>query len=283
MITAQKEKITEVALKASELPVLPITTQKVLSIMADPDVSIEKIKRLIGADPGLTTKILMVANSAFYGSYRNIQNLTQAILRLGLNAVRSIVVATSMKNVYKRFGLTEKLLWEQIIGSALTANIIARQTRLSDPEDAFIGGLLHDIGKVVLNNEFPEDFARVMERVYNDSVPFSVAEAEVFDFPQRKLGAEVVKKWGFPETLEKLLLNFDDQEEIKKEKYLYNLVTIITLADRMCQKFGMGWRKPGGDEVDFGNLPECLGLDQEEMKDLTEKIQVTLSQGIELY
>ena len=135
----------------------------------------------------------------------------------------------------------------------------------------------------MLNTQFPEDFARVMERVYNESVPFTIAEAEVFDFSQRKLGAAVVKKWGFPETLEKLLLNFDDQEEIKKEKYLYNLVTIITLADRMCQKFGMGWRKPGGDEVDFGNLPECLGLDQEEMKDLTEKIQVTLSQGIELY
>lgn len=283
MITAQKEKITEVALKASELPVLPVTAQKVLSLMADPDVSIEKIKRLIGGDPGLTTKMLKVANSAFYGSYRNIQNLTQAILRLGLNAVRSIVVATSMKNVYKRFGLTEKLLWEQIIGSALAANLIARQTRLSDPEDAFIGGLLHDIGKVVLNNEFPEEFARVMERVYNDSVPFHVAEADVFEFSQRKLGAEVVKRWGFPETLEKLLLNFDDQEEINKEKYLYNLVTIITLADRMCQKFGMGWRKPGGDDVDFGNLPEALGLDQDEMKDLTEKIQVIFSQGIELY
>ncbi len=283
MNTAQKEKITEVALKASELPVLPVTTQKVLSLMADPDVSIEKIKRLIGSDPGLATKMLKVANSAFYGSYRNIQNLTQAILRLGLNAVRSIVVATSMKNVYKRFGLTEKLLWEQIIGSALAANLIARQTRLSDPEDAFIGGLLHDIGKVVLNNEFPEEFARVMERVYNDSVPFQVAEAEVFAFSQRKLGAEVVKRWGFPETLEKLLLNFDDQEEINKEKYLYNLVTIITLADRMCQKFGIGWRKPGGDDVDFGNLPEALGLDQDEMKDLTEKIQVIFSQGIELY
>lgn len=283
IVAKEKAKVSEVALKAADLPVLPVTTQKVLALMADPDVSIEKIKRLISTDPGLTAKILKVANSAFYGSYRNIQNLTQGILRLGLNAVRSIVVATSMKNVYKRFGLTEKLLWEQNIGSALAANIIARQTRLSDPEDAFIGGLLHDIGKIVLNNEYPDEFARVVERVYNDSVPFHVAEAEVFEFSQRRLGAEVVKKWGFPESLEKLLLYFDDQEEIKKEKYLYNLVTIITLADKMCQKFGMGWRKPGGDDVDFCNLPEALGLDQDEMKDLSEKIQVTFSQGIELY
>ncbi len=275
-------RFNDVVLNVNELPVLPVTTQKVLSLMSDQDVSIEKIKRLISGDPGLATKILKVANSAFYGSYRNIQNLTQAILRLGLNAVRSIVVATSMKNVYKRFGLTEKLLWEQMIGSALAANIIAKHTRLSDPEDAFLGGLLHDVGKVVLNNEFPDKFAEVMERVYNDGVPFSAAEAEVFEFSQRRLGAAVVKKWGFPENLEKLLLHFEDLDAIKKERYFFNLVNIITLSDRMCQKFGMGWRKTS-TEVDFGNLPESLGMNEESFKEVSEKVQLTFSQGIELF
>lgn len=282
-LTNNRARIDEVILKSMELPVLPATAQRVLSLMADPDVSIEKIKRLISSDPGLATKILMVANSAFYGSNRNIQNLSQAILRMGLNSVRNIVVATSMKNVYKRFGLAEKLLWEQLIGSALASNIIAKHTRLSDPEDAFIGGLLHDIGKVVLNNEFPDVFAKVMEKVYNDNVPFSVAEMEVFEFSQRKVGALVVKKWGFPENLELLLRYFDDQEVISKERYLNNLVTIITLSDRICQKFGMGWRKPGGDEVQFGNLPEALGLKEEDMKAVLEKVQVIFSQGIDLY
>lgn len=284
MATAMlKPRLDDMAAKALELPVLPATTQKVLSIMADPDVSIEKIKRLIGSDPGLATKILTVANSAFYGSYRNIQNLSQAILRLGLNSVRNIVVATSMKNVYKRFGLTEKLLWEQLIGSALAANIIAKHTRISDPEDAFIGGLLHDVGKIVLNNECPEGFAKIMERVYNDQVPFETAEAEVFEFTHREVGALVVKKWGFPENLELLLKHFDNNEVISKERYLYNLVTIITLADKICQKFGMGWRTPGGDAVDFGNLPEALRLSDDGLKEICEKVQVTFSQGIDLY
>jgi HD-like signal output (HDOD) protein len=109
-------------------------------------------------------------------------------MMLGLNAVRNLVVATSMKNVYKRFGLAEKLLWEQLLGSALASNLIAKHTRVSDPEDAFIGGLLHDIGKVVLNNEFPDAFAKVMEKVYNDSVPFSVAESEVSRCPRGRSG-----------------------------------------------------------------------------------------------
>src|SRR3989337_3667065 len=175
------KSLEEIISKSLELPVLPATTQKVLAMMSDPDVSIEKIKRLISADPGLTTKILKIANSAFYGSYRSIENLTQAILRLGLNAVRNIVVATSMKNVYKRFGLTEKLIWQQMIGSALAASVIARHTRTVDPEDAFIGGLLHDIGKVVVNNEYPEKFAKVIERVYNEQVSFETAEKDVFE------------------------------------------------------------------------------------------------------
>lgn len=283
MNTAEKAKLEDVILKAMELPVLPVTTQKVLSIMGDPDVSIEKIKRLISADPGLATKILKVANSAFYGSYRNIQNLSQAILRLGLNAVRNIVVATSMKNVYKRFGLAEKLLWEQLIGSALAANLIARQTRLVDAEDAFIGGLLHDIGKVVLNNEFPDLFAKVMERIYNDGVPFSTAEKEVFEFSHREVGALVVRKWGFPENLELLIHYFEDAETLSKDRNLYNLVNLITLSDRMCQKFGMGWRNNVSNTVDFGNLPEALGLDEAALKDISDKIQLTFTQGIDIF
>lgn len=280
---AEKVRLDEQTLKSMELPVLPATAQKVLSLMADPDVSIEKIKRLIATDQVLTTKILKVANSAFYGSQKNTQNLTQAIMMLGLNAVRNLVVATSMKNVYKRFGLAEKLMWEQLLGSALASDIISRHTRVSDPEDAFIGGLLHDIGKVVLNNEYPDAFAKVMEMVYNDGVPFSKAESEVFEMPQRRVGAIVVKKWGFPENLEILLRYFDDPEVIAKERYIYNLVTVIKLADAMCQKFGIGWRNPGGEAVDFSNLPEALGLDEAGLKELYAKVEAVFSQGLDIF
>lgn len=279
----QKTQLDEFIARTLELPVLPATTQKVLGLMSDPDVSIEKIKRLVSTDPGLTAKILKVANSAFYGSYRNIQNLSQAILRLGLNAVRNIVVATSMKNVYKKFGLTEKLIWEQMIGSALAASVIARQTRLVDPEDAFIGGLLHDIGKVVLNNEYPDKFAKIMERVYNDQVSFETAEKEVFEFSQREVGAIVVKKWGFPENLEFLIKFLDDQEALSRDRQLMQLASIITLSDRMCQKFGMGWRKAGTSEVSFGNLPEVLGLSEEVMPELVENVKLAFTQGAEIY
>jgi HD-like signal output (HDOD) protein len=263
--------------------VLPATAQKVLGQMNDPDVSIEKIKKIISADPGLATKILRVANSAFYGGYRNIQNLTQAILRLGLNAVRNIVVATSMKNVYKRFGLAEKLLWEQRIGAALASSLIAKSTRAADAEDAFIGGLLHDVGKVVLNNEFQEDFAKVMERVYNEGVEYAEAEKEYFDFTQRQVGASLVKKWGFPESIEAMLNNFDNKEELAKDRGLSNLVAIVKLSDKLCQKYGVGWRKAYEDEIDLGNLPELIGIDEDDLEDILERVQELFKEEIDLY
>ncbi len=283
MEPGEGHKLSEVIEKTIDLPVLPATAQKVLGQMNDPDVSIEKIKKIISTDPGLATKILKVANSAFYGGYSNIQNLTQAILRLGLNAVRNIVVATSMKNVYKRFGLAEKLLWEQMIGSALASCLIAKSTRAADPEDAFIGGLLHDVGKVVLNNEFQEDFAKVMERVYNEGTPYAEAEKEHFDFTQRQVGASLVKKWGFPESIEQMLNTFDNQEDLSKDRGLTNLVAIVKLSDKLCQKYGVGWRKAYEDEVDFGNLPETIGIDEDDMEDILEKVQELFKEEIDLY
>lgn len=269
--------------RSLDLPVLPATAQKVLGLMSDPDISIEKIKRLITTDPALATQLLKVANSAFYGGHRNIQNLTQAILRLGLNAVRNIVVATSLKNVYKRFGLTEKLIWEQMLGSALAASHIARHTRLVDAEDAFIGGLLHDVGKIVLNNEYPDKFALVMQRVYNESITFEEAVSDVFDFTHREIGVYLVRKWGFPESLEMLIRSYDCQETLASEKYLANLVTMITLADRMCQKFGMGWRKAIGDDINYGNLPESLELSPEQLAEIEAIAKDSFKQGAEFY
>jgi len=188
-----------------------------------------------------------------------------------------------LKNTYKKFGLTEKLLWEQLIGSAMASSTIARHTRAADADDAFIGGLLHDIGKVVLNNEYPDVFAQIMERVYNDCITFDEVESEVIGFSQRGIGATVVKKWGFPESLETLLLNYDNEEVLGADQALDSLVSVIKLGDKMCQKIGMGWRKPAGDAVTFDDLPEKLGMDDESLKTLFENVKIVLEDGANLY
>lgn len=278
-----QSKLEEVILSACDLPVLPITAQRVLGIMSDPDVSVDNIKQVISSDPGLATKLLKIANSAFYGGHRDIQNLQQAILRLGLNSVRNIIIATSLKNVYKRFGLTEKLLWEQSIGSAQASNLIAKSVAGIDVEDAFIGGLLHNVGMVILNNEFPDDFALVMEKVYNDGVTFTDAEKEIFDFTHRDVGALVIRKWGFPDSLESLVRDYDDEKVLSEDPSLLKLVSIISLSDLICQKLGVGWREPFEGDMDFGTLPNNLKVELEVLDDIIEKFQELMEEDGEVF
>jgi len=135
------------------------------------------------------------------------------------------------------------------------------------------------VGKVVLNNEFPEKFALVMQRVYNDSVPFEEAEKECFEFSQREVGAFIVKKWGFPEKLETIIRSFDDHEALAVEKQIANLAYTISLADKICQKIGMGWRKPGGDDVKYGKLPELLGIPEGQIGQLEEAVKLSFAQS----
>ncbi len=271
--TPSNENLEDIILKTCDLPVLPATAQKLMSLMADPNANVDKLRKIVMTDPGMTAKILKIANSAFYGGYRTIQNLSQAIMRLGFRAVENIVMAGSMKGVYKRFGLTEKLLWEQSIGAAVIAHMIARRNSPSEAEDAFVAGLLHDVGNVILNNEHPDKFSEVMEKVYNDGVSYSEAEMEVFGFSHREVGALVVRKWSFPETMEMMLRHFDDVEKLSYNQSLYDVAKIVNVADRICMKFGIGWRSPQADAISDEEFSEVLDITQEELLELIENVK----------
>ncbi|MBI5969909.1 MAG: HDOD domain-containing protein [Deltaproteobacteria bacterium] len=273
------------------LPSLPEKAQRVLSLLSDTDVSVEKLRRLIAADAALASKILNIANFDFYGGGKTMPDLTHAIMRLGFNAVRNIVVATSLRAVFKRFGRDEELLWTAMMGCAIASSIIARHTKLVDPEDAFIGGLLHDVGMVYLINEAPALYGRLQR----GDTPIQIAEARnnpiaddggIPPFNQRNAGAGIVKKWGFPETLAALLKKFDNPDEFINERYMYNLVTVITFADMICLTLGIGGRgipSSGVMPPTMKNLSDSLGIAEKGFKKLVENVHEAFSQGIKLY
>ncbi len=295
------------------IPPLPEKAQKVLALLSDTDVSVEKLRRLIAADAALSSKILNIANFDFYGAVKTMPNLNHAIMRLGFNAVRNIVVATSIKDVFKRFGRDEELLWTAMMGSAIASSIIARHTKLVDPEDAFIGGLLHDVGKVYLLNEAPALYMRAIKTAETRHIPFDAAVnletgkggittgGGMTPFNHRQTGAMIVKKWGFPETLASMLKKFDNTDELAGERYIYNLVTVITFADLICLALGIGSSgegviPPSGGALprrsvegvisalpEMRNLSDSLGVDEKGFKKLAENIHAAFSQGIKLY
>lgn len=271
------------ALKELELPLLPENAQKVLSLLADPNVSVEKVRRLIAYDGPLAAKILNIANFDFFGGSRVPPTLSDSIMRLGLNAVRNIVVASSVKGLFKRLGKDEQGIWRMMMGSAIASSIIARNTKLSDTEDAFIGGLLHDVGLVAVINNFPESYQNIAVRVADEGRSIAEACADELGFTHREAGAMMVKRWGFPDIFESLISCFEDTEIMLKERYIHNLVSIITLADRMCIKAGIVASEHAESRAGFGTLGEILGMDESDMNKILENVKVAFSRGLPLY
>lgn len=265
------EDIEQIILKTCDLPTMPVVADKVMRLVADPNTTTEQLQKVISADQALAARILKIANSVFYSSVRKINTISEAIVMIGFNTLRSLVLTASSRDIYKRFGLTEKMLWEHSMGAAISAGIIAKEIRIVNQEEAYLGGLLHDVGKVVLNNSDPQKFAKVMETVYNDHISFRSAEWDVYGFSHADVGAMVIRKWKLSESLEMAVRNQYNPKWLSTDPNLMKLTAVVGLANQFCLKLGIGHRQPVSD----------LPLEKEETFDILQMNAAVLPELLE--
>ena len=239
------KELEQLILTATDLPTIPVVAMKVLSLIESEESTAEELARVVSSDPAVAARVLKISNSSFYGCQRKVQTLPHAIMMLGYNTLRSLVVTASVKQVYNPYGLTEKMLWEHSVGAGLAARIIANTTGLVNEEEAFLGGLFHDIGKLILNTMDCQQFQMVMEKSYNEEISFMEAERQTYSYTHADVGGLVIKKWNFPEMLMKAVqehhsLNFVEGED----PYQITLTAIVGLANFFCHKNGIGIREP---------------------------------------
>ncbi|RNC69232.1 MAG: HDOD domain-containing protein [Desulfuromonadales bacterium] len=242
-------------MSAVDLPPIPMVATKVIEMIEEEDVTVEKLAQAVSSDPAVAARILKLSNSAYYGCQRQINTLSAAIMLLGFNTLKSLVVATSLKQINKRFGLTEKMLWEHSVGAALAAREIATTVRIVNPEAAFLAGLFHDIGKTIMNDKDPKAFQGVMMRCYNEGLPFEEVEGSVYSFSHADVGALVIRKWNFPEALYTAVLNHHRVGAVDlPDQYELFLTAITSMANGFCRKLGIGERDPN-DGLDLAATP----------------------------
>lgn len=188
-----------------DLPPLPQVAAQVLRLASDPDSTTDELQRVVATDSALAAQTLKIANSPMFGMVREVKTLTQAIMTLGFSTIRSVVIASSARNLYKRggTGLQEKLLWEHALTTALAARAYARLFRSPRAEEAFLGGLLHDVGKSVMALKFPERYGMLVRSVYNQAAVDEVeAELELFGFDHAMVGEALLGSWNLAKSLE---------------------------------------------------------------------------------
>ena len=168
----------------------------------------------------MTARILKIANSAMYSCSRKVKTLTEAIVMLGFNSIRSLVVTSAARNLYNtkssQTGLKERLLWEHSIGAAFACRLLVEPRLPGLTEEAFLAGLMHDIGKLVLNLRVPAEFDEIVQVVYNENREFSPTERELLGFDHAHVGAMLVNKWKFSPTLEDVILNHHNAEALTR-------------------------------------------------------------------
>ncbi len=267
--------LEQIIMTAGDLPTIPVVATKVMQLMEDENSTAEDLAKVVASDPAVAARVLKISNSSFYGCQRQIQTLPHAIMMLGFVTLKSVVIAASVKQVYHPFGLTEKLLWEHSFGAGLAARLIAADTRQVNPDEAFLGGLFHDIGKIIMNFMDKSKFQEVMQHCYNEGVRFQDAENQVFGYTHEEVGALVIKKWNFPDHLMQAVLSHHTLEMPEDDDpYMSHLTYVVSLSNIFCHKFGIGTVN-GEEEIDVAASEPAvrIGLNEDRTAALLEKFK----------
>jgi putative nucleotidyltransferase with HDIG domain len=197
--------ILEKLSKITDLPTIPTSLVRILQIVRNPNAEFMDLVNAMETDQALVAKVLQVANSPLYGYRREVKDLDRAIALIGFNEVRNLAMGlTAFQTLHRRGGsvrFDRQLFWTHCYTTAFVARFIAKPLGFQGQDFAFVGGLLHDIGKVVLDSYFPNEFVEVIEALEQPPHTFYASEHRTLGNTHDEIGAYLLTQWDFPEDL----------------------------------------------------------------------------------
>ena len=248
-----KEKIVNIV---KTIPQMPAAAVKVGRLIEDPDVSFKELASTIEYDPGLTSSVLRMANSVYFGASRTISSIQEGIVRLGTKVIFRLVVASAIsplsKKPVKGYDLPAGKLWEHSVAVALGADKIAEHKRIKTPDYTFTAALLHNIGKIVLGTFIEVDADKVKAIAYEGGVSFETAEEQVLGINHAEAGALLLDYWNLPAQIVDVVRYHHNPNAFSGEKLV---VDLVHAADFLAMMNGYGM---GVDGLNYKPCPEVL-------------------------
>lgn len=217
-----------------DLSSLPDIYNRISALLSDENSTHEQIAEVIQSDPALTLRILKVVNSSFYGYPQQISTITQAIGILGRRSLRNIILSTIVAGMCRRMSndiFEMEAYWEHSVRTAVLTRLLTLQSdHKNEADTVFIAGLLHDIGKLVIAHQLPEQASEIQLRELDtDQRPWEI-EMDVLGFDHTELGAALMEKWNLPDLLVDIIRYHHEPEKATRcQQCSY----IICLADRL--------------------------------------------------
>jgi putative nucleotidyltransferase with HDIG domain len=190
----------------TSLPSMPAVHTRLVESLANEEISSRELGEIIAEDVGMTAKILQLANSAYFGLYRYVASPSEAAVYLGVETIRALTLSTSVFSIFEKTRLThffiERLQRHSVV-TGLLAHAIAKAEGLPRKisDSSLVGGLLHDVGKLVLATNCPKEYSDVLASVSKDGVTSHAAEQEIFGATHAEVGAYLLWLWGLPDTV----------------------------------------------------------------------------------
>ncbi len=278
------ELLAKIYSKIDEIATLPVVIPKLLAMIDKETTSHADLTEVISRDPALTAKILKVANSAYYGFSQEITSLKNAIALLGLKMVKSLAVSIGVMNSLpsdEREGLlSQKDLWIHSLAVATVMNELNNRFRKGNEDDhLFIVGLLHDIGKIVLDQFFNKQFQQALKETRSqEKAKLHVAECEIVGLDHSEVGAMLLSRWKFPKIIINPIIVHHKIETPEGTRACD--AAMLRIADVLPQECELG---DGGNPLPPEIIEEDMKLLGMEGKDLEEIKDFLINQKDEIY
>jgi putative nucleotidyltransferase with HDIG domain len=263
------------------LPTLPDVAAKVLELSNNPDVSPKEIADTVERDPAIATRLLKLVNSPYYGIRGTMTSVHQSVTFLGVSNLRNLVLSTSVMDLFDQevtvgsFSIKE--LWVHSLATACAARELCRIVRVGDPEVAFSAGLIHDIGKIVMDQYLHEDFQRIITLMDKHKASMVDAETAVLGVDHAEIGNILALRWALPEVLQETIGFHHAPAGAPTYK---KIAALVGYADQVVRTLKLG--NGGGVSPalcdDFGDV---LPLEGGMLESFIDEMSDTLHQQVE--
>lgn len=245
----KRQRLKRITQSLIGLPTLPTVITQLISLIDNPKTTARNVSQLIATDQSLTAKILKLANSAFYGFPREIATVDLAVVVLGFETVKNLGLSVSILERFSGADATggdgefdRQKFWEHSIACGVAARLLAGKLRYRMPGEAFAAGILHDIGRLILSQYFPSEFAEVLSVMREEHLYIGHAEERVLGVTHADVGSWLAERWNLPDQLEQAIALHHAPGRVEGPA---ELPSLIHLADFLCRREKIG--DGGGD------------------------------------